>query len=363
MQEDIATSVAGSLGVRLGVGGVNAFHGAGTRNVEAYEAYLKAQSLDYTRSGIRDAIPLLERAIALDPNYAVAWSMLATRVYSMLWDVSGDEVSELEELGERSKELALRGVQLDPDLAVAHSVLAIVRMMQSDWIGAEQEHRRAIELLEDRTTMSRYGVLLLRSGRLAAAQAQYEIATTVEPMDGRPVPLSWHASLAQGRIAEAKARRYFNPGEDLFEDKLDIAFNEDDPEALEAAIRGLPETNLSNIHLYGPLLTEIDSPARVLSILADVYEDTSVQWPRKLHDIAMAAVYFGEPEFALTVKAEDIRSNPSRIVAIWYPVMSDVRRLPEFKDLVTELNLVDYWREYGWADYCRPLGDEDFECF
>jgi TolB-like protein len=42
MQEEIATSVAGSLGVRLGVGGVNAFRGAGTQNVEAYEAYLHA---------------------------------------------------------------------------------------------------------------------------------------------------------------------------------------------------------------------------------------------------------------------------------------------------------------------------------
>ena len=43
MQEEIATSVAGALGVRLGVGTINAFRGAGTRNVEAYEAYLQSQ--------------------------------------------------------------------------------------------------------------------------------------------------------------------------------------------------------------------------------------------------------------------------------------------------------------------------------
>jgi hypothetical protein len=67
MQEEIATSVAGSLGVRLGVGDVNAFHGAGTRNIEAYEAYLQAQSKDWASSGVSDAIPLLERAINLDP--------------------------------------------------------------------------------------------------------------------------------------------------------------------------------------------------------------------------------------------------------------------------------------------------------
>jgi hypothetical protein len=30
--------------------------------------------------------------------------------------------------------------------------------------------------------------------------------------------------------------------------------------------------------------------------------------------------------------------------------MSEVRRLPEFKKLVAELNLVEYWRAYGWLE-------------
>ena len=58
MQEEIATSVAGALGVRLGVGGVNAFRGAGTQNVEAYEAYLQAQDKSHTTSGRKEAIAL-----------------------------------------------------------------------------------------------------------------------------------------------------------------------------------------------------------------------------------------------------------------------------------------------------------------
>ena len=29
---------------------------------------------------------------------------------------------------------------------------------------------------------------------------------------------------------------------------------------------------------------------------------------------------------------------------------------------ITDLNLVAYWRASGWADLCRPLGDDDFEC-
>jgi hypothetical protein len=40
-----------------------------------------------------------------------------------------------------------------------------------------------------------------------------------------------------------------------------------------------------------------------------------------------------------------------------------MRRLPEFKALVTELKLDDYWRTTGkWGDLCKPAGADDFEC-
>jgi hypothetical protein len=48
--------------------------------------------------------------------------------------------------------------------------------------------------------------------------------------------------------------------------------------------------------------------------------------------------------------------------ALWGPLMRDVRRLPGFKDLVRDTGLVDYWRAYGWPDFCRPISDDDFVC-
>ena len=48
--------------------------------------------------------------------------------------------------------------------------------------------------------------------------------------------------------------------------------------------------------------------------------------------------------------------------ALWRPVLSEVRKLPGFKDLVRSEGLVDYWRAYGWPDVCRPTAGEDFEC-
>jgi TolB-like protein len=356
MQEEIATSVAGAMGVRLGVGTINAFRGAGTRNVDAYEAYLQAQKRNLN---FQENIRLLERAVELDPNYAVAWSWLGGNTLSTLWGATPDQASEIKD---RAYSLVLKGAQLNPESAAAQSMLAMVRTARLDWIGGEQGFTRAIELLADRPNVGTYANVLLRSGRTSDAQKQYAIAAALEPLGGRPVGLSWHASIAQGRIAEAKEASNWQSAEIHTENNLDIAFNERDPEALEAAIQAMSKTNVAGIALYAPVLAEFDSPERVLSILQNVYLDENLQWSRKLHDIAMMAAYFGDPQFALKVIGQDLRTSTVRLFALWYPVMSEVRQLPEFKKLVSDLNLVEYWRAYGWADACVPLGDDDFEC-
>jgi TolB-like protein len=356
MQEEIAKSVAGALGVKLGVGTINAFRGAGTRNLEAYQAYLQGQNRNLTK---QDRIRLLERAIELDPDYAEAWSELGLRTLSTVWESETDQVSEILD---RAYPLVLRGVQLNPESAVAQYRLAMVRSAKLDWIGGEQGLARAIELLADRPLVAGYANVLLRNGRTVSAQKQYAAAVALEPLGGRPIGMSWHASLAQGRFAEAREVSNWQVAANRIENNLDIALNERDPEAISAAIQAMPESNAAYIGLFASVLAELGSPERILSLLRDVYLDENLRWPRKLHDIAMVAAHFDDPQFALKVKGQEVRVNTARMAALWYPVMSDVRRLPEFKTLVAELNLVEYWRTYGWADACRPLGDDDFEC-
>jgi len=356
MQEEIATSVAGALGVRLGVGSVNAFRGAGTRNVEAYEAYLQGQDRNLTK---QEKIRLFERAIELDPNYAAAWSYLGHRTLSTTWDFGSEQATEIMD---RAFQFTLHGVELNPESAAAQRSLAMVRGARLDWIGAEQGFMLAIELLADRPIVATYGNTLLRTGRTTSAQKQYAIATALEPMGGHPVNMSWHASLAKGQFAEARKISDWPDVASRIENYLDIAFNERDPATLKAAFQAMPKTSVAAIALYAPVLTEFDSPERILPMLRDVYLDEKLQWSRKFHDISMVAAYFGDPEFALKVRGQELRASSARLAALWYPVMSEVRQLPEFKKLVTDLNLVEYWRAYGWADACRPLGDYDFTC-
>ena len=340
--------------MRLGVGGVNAFQGAGTRNIEAYEAYLQGLGSESDES-----IRLFERATQLDPNYSAAWSQLGLRTLSTHWTSNPEEAPEITE---RAYAFVLRAVELDPDSAQSTSLLGTILYAKKDWIRGEATHFRALSLLSDRSNLSQYGYGLMRAGRSAAALKQWEKAEAVEPLGGRLVNYRVYVALAQGRFADAQEVLARSPESRTSDRRLIIALNEGDSEDIKATIAAMPPTAISTTALYSPVLSVFDSPEMVLSTLRATYADNGSRWPSKLHDIALIAAYFGDPELALQTIGEEMRYTTVRLHAVWYPMMSEVRKLPGFKELVTDLNLVEYWRASGWADLCRPLGDDDFEC-
>jgi len=109
------------------------------------------------------------------------------------------------------------------------------------------------------------------------------------------------------------------------------------------------------------ILSNFDSPPSVLRELRLIHADTS-RGPDPWLDVAPLAAYFGDPEWALDIMQEELLESPLRAWILWMPVMSDMRRLPGFKDLVSELGLPPYWREYGWPEACHPVGADDFAC-
>jgi hypothetical protein len=47
---------------------------------------------------------------------------------------------------------------------------------------------------------------------------------------------------------------------------------------------------------------------------------------------------------------------------LWQPESAPLRKTERFKKFVRDAGLVDYWRERGWPDLCRPMGTDDFIC-
>jgi TolB-like protein/DNA-binding winged helix-turn-helix (wHTH) protein len=116
IQREIADSVAATLRLAFRPGRDAAAAG-GTRNVEAYEAYLAARAItnDGGSTRARDAIGLLERAVQLDPEFALAWAALAEDyMYAVDFPRSSALPLTPLELEQRITKAALRAFELAP---------------------------------------------------------------------------------------------------------------------------------------------------------------------------------------------------------------------------------------------------------
>lgn len=154
-----------------------------TDNNQAYRAYLEGRY--FTDKGGRDnleyAVTLLERAVALDPQFALAHVSLAN-AYNLLGTFLGQSPDYYQP---RARQTILHAIALDDTLAEAHTSLAKIKMdYERDWVGAEQEFRRAIELNPGYALAHHwYGeVYLSAMGRLEESLAELQIAHRLNPL-------------------------------------------------------------------------------------------------------------------------------------------------------------------------------------
>ncbi len=147
---------------------------------EAYDLYLKGRYFwnKRTRAGFEQAIDCFERAIALDPGYARAYAGLAdAHALIASYSLGTESVS-------KARSAALRALELDEQLAEAHTSLAlIVENHDWDWRKAEQEFRRAIQLDPNYATAHHwYAEFLTFQGRFDEAFAEIERARVLDPL-------------------------------------------------------------------------------------------------------------------------------------------------------------------------------------
>src|SRR5690242_5270565 len=119
VQDEVTAEIVAALAVTLTQGERRRLQRKDTGNLEAYDCYLRGRQLVFQRSkkAVEEARPLLERAIALDPQFAQAHTMLACTYildHANGWhDADGGSL-------ERAHELAQLAVARDDDDAEAH---------------------------------------------------------------------------------------------------------------------------------------------------------------------------------------------------------------------------------------------------
>src|SRR5438876_816915 len=142
IQDEIARSVLDALGLSLTDREQRRFLKASTKNVEAYEFYLRARKLfqRWTRQSIELARQMFEQATELDPHFAAAWAGLATaHVYLFSWGGRDPDLQKAHNAGTRA-------LELDPALADAHVAAGQSFSMEQRYGEAAAEFERATEL-------------------------------------------------------------------------------------------------------------------------------------------------------------------------------------------------------------------------
>src|SRR5215510_4124598 len=181
LQTEIARDIYDKLSMKLAGAEEQRLSKNYTSNTQAYQLYLKGRFYwnKRTLADLEQALQYFNEAIAMDPNYALAYSGLAD-TYVLLPFYRNDLTREATS---RAREAAIRGLSIDGDLAEAHATLGFVNTHEYDFAGAEREYKRALQLNPNYATAHQwYGEMLSHLAKHEEALAQLQSALTVDPL-------------------------------------------------------------------------------------------------------------------------------------------------------------------------------------
>jgi TolB-like protein/Tfp pilus assembly protein PilF len=313
---------------------------------EVYESYLKGVfARGEGKAGIAESIGYFEDAIRRDPTYAPAYVGLANAYRSFGTVFMGGGPPEQT----RAKVIsaARKALELDPQLAEAHNILAAMERAQWQWAEAEAEYTRALELSpNDAGAHIEYADWLMCQGRMEEAVAWDTRAREHDPL-----------AVPGGRIAWVlfHARRYDEAIQELHSV---LAVQPDDARALEnlgftLIAKGQPEEAIPPLEkalaithrtpaIIGVLIRAYAHAGRradALKLLAELKKRNQSGY---VPTAAFVDAYLGlddrEQAFAWLERAYQEHSYMLQLVKV-HPYFDPLRGDPRFADLVRRVGL------------------------
>ena len=310
-----------------------------TSDLAAYDLYMPGRFLWNRRTpqDMRRAIVLFAEAIELDSLYAAAYAGLAdayTTLYS--WDL---------ELWEgtipRAQQALEQALELDPMLGEARATLANILETRHDWIDAENEFVRALELAPGYATGHHwYALMLAKLGRFEEALAEIRVAADLDPLSRMiSTNVGWIHDLArdyQAAIEQLDATVQSEPNFAYAHTLLGESY---------AALEMYPEaiTALERSVELDPWFNYWVALAMVLAQAGQIEEAQRIVEENPLADatrIALVYIAAGDHEraFESLERAFETRSpflNELRVEPRYDPIRSDAR----FGELLRRLDL------------------------
>ena len=347
LQSDVAQAIARKVEVTVSGKEEQRLAASHTVSPEAYESYLKGRfSLrnTNTRAGIEKSIRYFEEAIRKDPAFAPAYVGMAGAHDALGTIIMGGDPHR-----ERPKVVSAvrRALELDPNLAEAHILLAGMAQEQWRWAEAETEYRRALELNpNDSDGYAGLAGWLLCQGRMDEALALAERARELDRLGSTTSDIAW--ILFQSRRYEEAVRELRsslavgpNDAGALWTLGFTLVLKGQPNEAIPLLEKAaaLADRSSGFIDVLGAAYARAGRRSDALRILAELKR-------RQQHGYVAAAsfviVYLGlgenEQAFVWLEEAYKERSNMLQFVKV-HPLFDPLRGDPRFADLLHRVGL------------------------
>ncbi len=318
-----------------------------TENLAAYNHYLRGRYHwnRRGRDGLAEAVKHFELAIAEDKGYALAHTGLADS-YALQLDYRGIPVAEGMQ---RAKAEALKALELDDDLAEAHTSLAWVTFLYEwDWEAAEREFRRAIELNPAYATAHQwYAWLLMALGRTDDALAEGRASLEADPASvSIRRTLGWlyyYAGRSADALVHLRQAVALQPNAQESHRVLGLALTQEGQfdaaaDAFREALSLGPESAYTKAAMaYLAAVTgRLDETERILNELEEYATEAYVS------PVAFATVYvaMGDTDRALASIEQAYQERRGWLAYLNVePILDPLRSDPRFADLVRRMRL------------------------
>jgi len=362
LQESCARDIAAQLKVTL-VGGE--LVAKASDSPQAYALFVEAQTLANRRFGdsLPRAIVLLQKATALDPKFARAWSKQAV-AYAVLAQYSGNDWAENWKLSDAA---AKRALALDPNDAEAYAAMSYNALSQRRYTQMVEPMRRALELDPDNVTVAFWASNETAAlGRTAASRKQLDEVLARDPHNKLAL---FYQAFVLWRLHDAAGSMEMvrRIGDDQYPySQMMLSWQSAAAGDAEKAIaqqvntfkQAAPEFTPAELETIfrGVFLGEAQKPA-ALKVL-DSHPESD--WTPTL------LLYLGESTRSFTA-FENGKSGLSDAYLnwLWQPeaFSQKARQDQAFQGFAKRIGMVDYWKQYGWPDLCKPTPDKGPDAF
>ena len=394
IQADIAGHIARALKITLGADDLALIGKPPTADMESWQQFLQARYKlrnRRTAADLDDVLNLVDAAIARDPNFARAHSLRALALLLRpSWQQgqvafeaqrsnrpAGQETREREATWSEALVSANRALALDPGLGEPYAVRALHAQAHNLYADAYRNFREAVARApSDPEIHNWYGGFLLDTGYLQAGWAERQRAGELDPLS--PL-IAWHlgySALVMGRpdVIEAyteKAREngWEGPEPVALEgggasergdfdraERLWIKAFPDRAEQIQMSVKAMKSRHvdsatasmLATLAPYGPpgiARFAVQALSRdVEGSLATIQGTLDPASLRKADGSGGPVRSRGGDGIGSVLRAD-----------WWMPESAATRRDPRFAAIMHDIGLVDFWREFGWPDKCKPV--------